>query len=327
MMRKVVTVILIMFFVLSTQAQDNNDILIGVWVPELLGDEGERISESATKLLRNRLYQIVTSSGVSGNLTSPRFFLLPSIAVLEKVYLSSAPRAVVLDLELTLYVGDNKVEKGADNIEKKGHVFQTEQIRIKGVGRNTQKAYINAFRNLKSKSTQLSAFVENVKVEIVRYYEQNCDIITKKAYALKVKKQMNDAVKVIANIPLSSKCYAENEKSIGRLYQDFLQQECDSLLNQARASWYSSQSLEGAREATDYLRQIGPRAYCKKEIEKLYKEIAKGVREKLGEDFKFDMKWLDIQVQKDNMEFMRELTLKSLERNPSSITGAIFSRN
>ncbi len=320
-------VILLLSVTLSGQGQDNNDVLIGVYVPEVMGNDGEQISESATRLLRNRLFHAVTSSGVSGNLNSPRFFLLPSIVVLDEVDLPTAPPTIVLDLELTLYIGDSKEEKGVINKEEKGYVFQTEQIEIKGVGRNKQKAYINAFRNLKSKSAQLNSFVENVKVEIIQYYEENCDIITKKAYALKAQKKMDDAVKVIANIPLSSKCYAKSERSIGRLYQDFLQQECASLLNQARASWYSSQSIKGAREAADYLRQIGPRAYCKKEIAQLYNEIAKGVREKLGEDFKFDMKLLDVKVQKDNMKFMRELTLKSLERNPSSITGAIFSKN
>lgn len=326
-MKKVTILILALSFALSIQSQDNNDILIGVSIPEVLGYEGAHISESATKLLRNRLFKIVTSSGVSGNLTSPRFFLLPSVVVLNKEILATAPPTIVLNLELTLFVGDSKEEKGADNIEGKGHVFQTTQIEIKGIGKNEQKAYINAFRNLKSKSSKLNAFVEDVKVEIVQYYEQNCDIITKKAYALKAQKEMGDAVKVIANIPLSSKCYAENEKSIGRLYQDFLQQECESLLNQARASWYSNQSIYGAKEAAKKLEQIAPRAYCKKEILKLYKEIAEGVSKIQGERFEFKMKKLDVKVQKDNMKFMRELTLKSLERNPSSISGAIFSTN
>ena len=321
---KTVFFVIALLFVSNIDAQDNNDILIGVSVPYDLGSGKDVIPDGARRLLINRLYQVVTANGVSGNLYSPRFFLEPIVVIADKEVLTTAPPTIVLSLDITLVVVDYKKERRADNQQEKGNLFQTKHIELKGVGKNVHKAYVNAFRNLKSHQKKIIAFLDNVKLEIIDYYEQNCEIIKKKVGALTAQRKTKDAVRVIANIPLSSDCYAKNEKTIRRLYQDYLEEDCDSLLNQARATWYTSQDTIGARKAGDILKQIAPRAYCKKEILKLYSTISKRVQEITGNDWKLDLKLLDVYSQNDKLNFMREIALKTLNDKDESVKAVII---
>lgn len=290
------------FSCLLAKAQDNNDVLLGAYVPTQV----ENIPAGAKSLLETRLYQLITANGISGNLFSPRFILLPRISVLDKEVLATAPPRVVLNLELTLLVGDGE--------EEKGNVFQTETIVLKGVGQNEQKAYIAAIKNIKPKNPKLIAFIENTKKEIIAYYEEHCEEVKKKAYALEAQDKTDEAVKVIANIPISTQCYSENERDIRKFYQAVLNQQCDNQLNIARSIWYANQSVEGANEAGEVLAQIEPRAYCKDQVRALYKEIANRVRQLGNQDWDLKLKLVDAHI--DDMEYSRKLVLKYIENRP-----------
>lgn len=287
----------------NDNTQDNNDVLLGVFVPE----QAERIPPNVKRLLETRLYQMVTANGISGNLFSPRFFLLPKIAVLDKEILGTAPPRVVLNLELTILVGD--IEK------EKGNVFETETIMLKGVGQNEQKAYISAIKNIKPKNPILVNFLERTKKEIINYYEQYCDAVQKKAFALEAQDQTDEAVIVIANIPISSQCYIKNEQKIRKFYQQVLDQQCDQKLNQARAIWFANQSVEGANEAAKLLADIEPRAYCKDELNALYSEIATRVREIDNKEWDFKLKLVDASI--ESTRRTRDLILRYIENQPA----------
>ena len=282
--------------------QDNNDVLLGVFVP----DQIEPITPNVKRLLNTRMYQMVTANGISGNAYTPRFYLLPRIAVLDKEILGTAPPRVILNLELTLFIGDRE--------EEKGNVFETETITLKGVGENEQKAYIAAIRTIRPKNPTLVNFMERTKKEIINYYEQYCDAVKKKAYALEAQDETEEAVKVIANIPITTECYTRNERDIRRFYQKVLDQQCTQQLNKARAIWYANQSVEGANKAAEELGEIAPRAYCKDELNKLYNEIATRVREIDGKEWDFKLKLVDARA--EDIRYTRELVLKYFDNRP-----------
>ena len=287
----------------SDQKQDNNDVLLGVYVPEQI----EPIPANVHRLLNTRMYQMVTANGISGNIYTPRFFLLPRIAVLDKEVLGTAPPRVILNLELTLFIGDIE--------EEKGNVFETETITLKGVGQNEQKAYIAAIKTIRPKNPVLVDFMERTKKEIINYYEQYCDAVKKKAYSLEAQDKTEEAVKVIANIPITSDCYTSNERDIRRFYQKVLDQQCTQNLNKARAIWYANQTVEGANKAAEELAAIAPRAYCKDELNDLYSEIAQRVREIDGKEWDFKLKLVEARI--EDTEEARELVLKYLENQPT----------
>ncbi len=307
MRKTLILMVVLSFYPLAAQdsyydEQDNNDVLLGVFVPK----QAEPIPGNVRTLLQTRLYQMVTANGISGNQYTPRFFLLPRIAVFDKEVLATAPPRVVLNLELTLFVGDIEQEKG--------NVFETETLSLKGVGQNEQKAYISAIRNIKPRHPKLVAFLEHTKKEIINYYEQYCDVVKKKAYALEAQDKTEEAVKVIANIPITSECYTQNERDIRKFYQKVLDQQCTQKLNKARAIWYANQSVKGANLAGEELAEIEPRAYCKDELNKLYREIATRVREIDGKEWDLKLKKVDAKI--DEVKYDRELALKYIENLP-----------
>ncbi|WP_350284824.1 hypothetical protein [uncultured Croceitalea sp.] len=294
-----------LFSALLIYAQENNDILIGVYVPQQI----EPIPSSAHRLLGTRMLQLVTAQGISGNQYSPRFFLVPRIAVLNKEVLPTAPPRVVLNLELTLLVGDGEKEKG--------NYFQTEYINLKGVGQNENKAYISAIKTISPRNKVFTDFLEKTKKEIVTYYEQHCDEVKKKAEALQARDSLDQAVTVLANIPLSTSCYEENEEDIRKIYQKALDQDCTRKINEARALWFADQTEKGAREAGLHLAKIEPRAWCKDELNALYDEIASRIRDLSDKEWNLKLKKVDARV--ESARESRELILKSLETRPDKI--------
>ena len=302
---KIIISTIALFCVMIINAQDNNDILLGVYIPE----QAENIPSSAKNLLHTRMLQLITANGISGNLFSPRFILVPKVAVLDKEILGTAPPRVVLNLELTLIVGDGEKDKG--------NFFQTEYVNLKGVGQNEQKAYMQAIKSLSPRNPKIIDFLEHTKKEIIAYYEDHCDEVKKKAYALEAQDKTDEAVTVLANIPISSSCYSENEKDIRRFYQKVLNQQCDKKLNEARAIWYANQSIEGANEAGLLLAEIEPRAYCKDELRKLYREIALRVKELSNKDWDLKLKIVDGQM--DSINHSRELILEYIKNQPQKI--------
>lgn len=300
---KKIAIIIVLFNALTVKAQDNNDILLGVYIPE----QAEPIPNNASRLLQTRMYQLVTTNGISGNFSQPRFFLLPRIAVLDKEVLPTAPPRIVLNLELTMLIGDGEKENR--------NFFQTETITLKGVGQNEQKAYMNAIKNIKPKNPKLQSFLSSVKTEIITYYEENCEKITKKAYSLHARDKTDEAAIIIANIPIASSCYSKNEKDIRKFYQSVLERDCDSLINVAKSKWFTNQTLEGAEEAGKVLAQIEPRAYCKDRVNKLYQEISTKVSELGDKEWELKLKIVDTHV--DDVKYTRELILKHIENQPN----------
>ncbi len=283
-------------------AQDYNDVLLGVHVPT----QSEPMPSSAKSLLETRMYQLVSEKGISGNLYSPRFLLLPRIAVIDKEILGTAPPRVILNLEMTIFVGD--IEK------EKGNVFGTESITLKGVGQNEQKAYIAAVKNIRPKNPGLLDFLERTKREIIQYYEEHCEEITKKAYALDAQDKTRQAVTVIANIPIASNCYSEHEDEIRTFYQSVLERDCDSLINVAKSKWFTNQTLEGAKAAGEVLADLEPRSYCRDRVNELYTQMSEKVKE-LG-DREWDLKLKIVDAHVDQVEYTRELILKYIENQP-----------
>ncbi|MFS4456358.1 hypothetical protein [Maribacter sp. 2304DJ31-5] len=313
-MKKIFTIITLLsvFIVNAQDDHDNNDILLGAYV----ADQIEHVPSNALSLLKTRMYQLVTTNGISGNLFKPRFFLYPKIAVLDKEVLGTAPTRIILNLEVTLFVGD--VE------EEKGNVFQTKVVTLKGIGQNEQKAYISAIKRLAPKNPKIIAFLDDTKKEIINYYEEHCEEVKKKAYSLKAQDKTDEAVIVLANIPISTKCYSKNEKDIGKFYQKVLDQKCRKSLNEARAAWYTNQSMEGAEKAGTILAEIEPRAWCKDQLKSLYDEIAEGVREIGGKEWELVLKQADAEI--ESTGFSRELILEYIKNQPRKTVRYNISR-
>ncbi|MEO9511888.1 MAG: hypothetical protein ABJN84_08975 [Flavobacteriaceae bacterium] len=305
-MKKILLVCTLPFIFLAN-AQDNNDILLGVHIP----DQAENIPSSAKNLLYSRVFRLITDNGVSADEFNPRFFVAPKIAVLEKEVLGTAPPRVVLNLELTLFIGDGV----------NGNLIESETVELKGVGQNEQKAYINAIKRLAPKNPALVALLAKAKTEIVAYYNEHCSSVIKAAKSLRDQDNTFAALDIIANIPVSTSCYDENSGMIKDYYQKAIDEECKRLLNAARSHWYATQTVDGANAAGEFLMAIEPRAYCYDEVEIFHKEIATRVKELSNKEWDLTLRVVDARI--EAASFSRDILLEYVKNQPKR---AIFYR-
>jgi len=157
----------------------------------------QEIPASAKKMLLNKMRQICTKNGLSGDSENSLFFMDASVDVLSKEITPTAPPMHALNLQINFYI------KGAD-----GNVYSETSYSTKGVGKNETKAYLQGLKNINTSRGQFKAFVEKGKTKIIEYYNSQCDFVISKANALYKQGNVNDAVKLLMSVPpVCKECY------------------------------------------------------------------------------------------------------------------------
>jgi hypothetical protein len=223
-----------------------------------------KIPLEAKNQLEIKLKQIVSKYGMAGTAANPRFIITASVSITTKDIIAGPPQMIAQNMEITLFVGDA--------IENK--VFANTIITSKGVGTNENKAFIDAIKQINIQSKDLKTFLEEAKTKIVSYYATQCDIIINKAEALKGQEAYNEALYNLALVPdICKDCYFKclNEMSI--VYDLKINSEGKKLLDKAITTWAANPNQEGANEATEFIKQINPKAKCIPDASKLLKSI------------------------------------------------------
>lgn len=281
-MKKIITIVLFLT-TLTMVSQNNNGITLGAYIPE----QAEELPEVAKKMLINKLGKIITTNGISDDVNNSRFILVPNVTVLSKDIIASAPLKIALNLDITLYIGDGVG----------GNLFATESVLVKGVGSNENKAYINAIKRIKSKNSEIQAFISKGKTKIIEYYNNNCENINKKVNSLEAQGESIEALAVLANIPESSSCFDTSKISkMKALYKKAIDQDCKEKLNTASGLWAANQNIIAANKVGQILSQIDPNSHCFNEVKKLYKNVAERVKDVSDRDWNYQLKELDLEV-------------------------------
>ena len=116
----------------------------------------QAIPQATKNLLINKMKQICTKNGMSGEGENPFFVMDVSIDVLTKDITPSAPPMHALTLSVNFEIKDNM----------SGNVYSQTSIEVKGVGKNETKAYMEAVKVLNTNAGQFKAFVEKGKEKI-----------------------------------------------------------------------------------------------------------------------------------------------------------------
>ena len=264
-MKKLLFTILIALHITNSNAQevikldDFGRIALNMYVSNDL-----KIPLEAKNQLEIKLKQIASKYGMAGTAANPRFILTASISITTKDIIAGPPQMIAQNMDITLFVGDA--------IENK--VYANTTITSKGVGTNENKAFIDAIKQINVQSNDLKAFLEEAKTKIVSYYATQCDFIINKAEALKGKESYNEALYNLALVPdICKDCYFKclNEMSI--VYDIKINSEGKKLLDKAITTWAANSNQEGANEATEFIKQINPKAKCIPDASKLLKSI------------------------------------------------------
>lgn len=308
-MKKFLLLVLVLFIFINGHAQnelDKSDDASRIAISPYIPDQIENFPEIARNVLATKLGQIVTESGLGGDMQNQRFIITANIAVLTKDITPTAPPMTALTIAVTLFIGDGVA----------GTKFSSTSLTVKGVGTNETKAYIIALKNISPTNPAIQNFVTTGKKRIIEYFNSNCDFIIKDGEALGKQNRYAEAIEKLDVVPNVCKdCYDLAKKQIMSLYQKKIDQDCDKLMQQAQGIWNATQDQNAAREASDVLKQIDPGSKCFKEansmIDMFYTEIKKRVQDLDAREWKLKEKQQqdDADAEKERLKSARQIAI------------------
>lgn len=178
------------------------------------------LKPNSEKILKNRLKQIIVKNGLGSSSKMPRFAVVASVDVVDENITNTAPIMYTYNLELNLYV--------VDMITKA--VYSSLSQELKGVGRSRNKAQISALKRVNSRSAIYKRFLIKGKDQIIEYYNSKCDFITTKAKTLSSIGKLDEALKLLLDIPeVCAECYDSCMKLSEELYKKYAKNTSETL--------------------------------------------------------------------------------------------------
>lgn len=239
----------------------------------------------ASALVKNKLIQAVTQSGLGGSSFDQRFIITANIVEVSKEITPTAPPMVALGLSATLYIGDVAT----------GNLFSSYPLSmVNGVGTNETKAYMSAIKAINMQTPEVKNFIEKGKTRIIEYYNSQIDFIIADAMALTNQEKFDDAISILFTVPeVCKEAYIKAMDAVADVYQRKIDKEGAVLLNTARQVWNADQSYSGADEAASYLSKVHPLSSSFTGACELSDNIAKRIKEIDTREWNFHMKQYD----------------------------------
>ncbi len=272
--------------------KNRNKIPVSVIIPQ----QTDFNNTSINNLLDNKLKMIISHSGLTGSVSSPRFIIYPKITVIEKELTTTPPIKTVLVLETNLFI--------ADYIDNK--IFSSITIKMKGVGNTEEKAYRNALKKLRN-TEKIQNFIKSGEARINEYYTTNCDKFIRLADNKANQKQYGDAFEILNNIPLHTDCFNKAQNNLYSIYLDYSNFKCQTNLQAAKYFW-GKLDIESTLY---YLSNIYPENSCYSEAQTIYNEVKQKVRI-LEQDYKREIE-LQRKHERERELKQWELTIKQYE--------------
>ncbi len=259
-----------------------------------LDDNFANVPDAAKSALYQSLSRISTTNGLTTDSPITPFVLTAHCDVLDKSNIPGPPIQTVYNLGITFYIADTYTKKK----------FGTAYITVDGVGTGEVKSYMNAFKQINGKNSEITSLINRGKANMMKYYDTQYSNIIKEAKRLASLQQYEEALTMVLSIPLCSKG-GEQATAYGlELYKKYLDRLNLYVLNQARALWAAGQDQSTAYEVCALLAQIDPEAACYADAAKLLKEVKSQVRSDI--DFEMREKYHDeIKLERERISAMR----------------------
>ncbi len=285
---------------------DKGRLTLAVWVP----DQIENMPAGAQANLENKLNQILTANGMSGNVMNTRFILSANVIVQTKDITATAPPMQAYTLDVTLYIGDGF----------EGKAFSSYTTTVKGVGENETKAYNAALKSIKTTDPAYQTFIDKGKSKIIEYYNAQCDFIIKDAQSLANMNKFDEAIWKLTSVPdVCTECWEKCMKAVAPIFQQKIDFECKTKLLEATNLWNAGQSWDAAQSAGAILATIDPKSACFAESKALSDKIAKRILEvdKREWNFKYDQ---EIGLERDMIKAYRDVGVAWGNGQPQNVT-------
>lgn len=154
-------------------------------------------------------------------------------------------------------------------------VFASLSREYAGTGKNRTAALNNALIGINVRDNAYKVFLKKSRDEIVRYYNQMCDIIIEQASTLAKFKRHQNAILLLWPIPKEVDCRETARDTMLAIYADFVEYNCLNFLFNAR-TYITAKDYKLAMEE---LRKIDAVSSCAKDAVQLMDQIAAKVDE------------------------------------------------
>lgn len=241
-------------------------------------DDGLVITETK-KYLINKLNQVCSQSGCAGAGFDQRFIITAHLQPLDETVTSSAPAKTVVNLSVTIYVGDGV----------NGTLFSSWDTTVKGVGDNRDLAWMSAIKKIPTRNSELLAKIEIGKRKIVQYYESTAPSIITKAQATAKGGEYDEAVAMLLAIPAECSHYTKAQNLVSQYIQTAIDNTNLDIISKARAAWAASPDETGASNAESILNSLdSPSAKVRAEAKSLTTEITSRLKAVSDRQFAFE---------------------------------------
>lgn len=291
MVNRIISLIVLCVLGHSVRAQDCDIPL----TPMVLTPSSIDTSSEITQYISNRLHTLVSNSGNMSALGESQFVLILDYNIVDKQIVDGVPTKVLYELTANFQIIDSKSK----------NLFCSFSQTLKGIGNSEQKALLNSFHKINTNNERLQEFINSGKNKIVEYYDKNYKDIIKEAQTLAATRKYDNALYILMMIPHCCQGYEETQTVMVDVFQKFVNQHCNENLAQAKAVWISSPDKDGAITASVFLSEIYPDAACYEEA----MELAKEIKKRMGEEWKFAMRqWDDnVSLERQRIDAMREI--------------------
>lgn len=259
-MRKIIFTFLLLVLSSFSWGQESSfgKITISPFIPE-----DTELDATATRLLKTKLNQIVTTNDAVGGFDR-KFIIVPSLNVLTESETGTIPQKTSAKVSITFFVGDGVA----------GVLFNSSNIEVTGVGDDHADAIYSAIRKVNVKDAGLQALITEAKGRIVEYYNTTAPILIKEAEDFMASYEYEEALMRLSVIPSLCSSYDKAQSLISKCGSKIIERENYSLLTKAKAVWSANPNEFGATEASSYLSQvIISSSHYKNEVDKLTNQM------------------------------------------------------
>lgn len=257
-MKKILLTALAIISMVGAMAQEKLSVPMGIYL-----DEGAScVPTYAQSVLENKMKQIVTINGV-GSSNNSQFFITCFVNNLDKHVLGGAPIKHVQKSEITFYIADAQNQR----------IYETMTFIGEGIGNSENEAYLNVFKQIDVRASNISKFVANANKKIIEYYESRLEFIASEAEALAKLGEFGAAYNLLCYVPTECKNYDIIEDMAITIYQMELDEKSLKALQRAKAAWASGHNAECALAAASHLAEVSYYSSCYSEADALANEI------------------------------------------------------
>jgi hypothetical protein len=305
---QIVALYIALFCSNTLHAQSSDDvgkIALSVVIPENV----DGLTPAQLSKLETKIIQIVTNSGLAASGYNHNFVIYPKLAVYENNVVEGGMQNItVITGELSLYV------KQVDN----NLLFSSVGKSLKGSGKSKEMAITNAISQIPVEYKDFQLFFETGKQKIVKYYEENCNDIQKKADTYIKLQQYEQALGLLMSIPEEvSSCYNSILDKATNVYKAYQKQKCSDQIQQAKTKSAAMNYID----ALNILAEIDPSTDCFKDAQSLIKSIEGKVNAEEKKQWNLQIKTYNdaVNLEKHRIDAIKEIAVSYYKSKPSSV--------